>query len=127
MATRCPGCQRRRVGAIGVSAGRGADTLVGSSSFSFELPTTLAITRISTKKGCAQAVTVGGCARVHERIVSQPYHEAEVCGGSEEKVIMGPFFDNRADTICKVPARERLVNIGIHHVFFFHKTVTRIL
>ena len=26
---------------------------------------------------------------------------------------MGPFSDNRADIIWKVPARERLVNIGI--------------
>ena len=26
---------------------------------------------------------------------------------------MGPFFDNRADIICKVLARGRLVNIGI--------------
>ena len=37
--------------------------------FSLGLPTTLAITRISIKKGCAQAGTVGGCARVHECIV----------------------------------------------------------
>ena len=43
----------------------------GNSSFSFELPTTLAITRIFTKKGCAQAETVGGCARVHERVVNE--------------------------------------------------------
>ena len=30
-----------------------------------------------------------------------------------QKVTMGPFFDNRTDIIWKVPARERLVNIGI--------------
>ena len=33
---------------------------------------------------------------------SQPYHEVEVCRGSEvsvAKVTMGPFFDNRADII----------------------------
>ena len=48
-------------------------------------------------------------------LLSQPYHEVEVCRGrevSEAKVTMGPFFDNRADIIRKVPARERLVNIG---------------
>ena len=36
------------------------------------------------------------------RLLSQPYHEIEVCRGrevSEAKVTMGPFFDNRADTI----------------------------
>ena len=34
-------------------------------------------------------------------LLSQPYHEVEVCRGrevSEAKVTMGPFFDNRADT-----------------------------
>ena len=36
--------------------------------------------------------------------------EEEVSGA---KVTMGPFFDNRADIIWEVPARERLVNIGI--------------
>ena len=49
-------------------------------------------------------------------LVSQPHHEVDVCRGrevSEAKVTMGPFFDNRADIICKVLARERLVNIGI--------------
>ena len=30
-----------------------------------------------------------------------------------KKVTMGPFFDNRADTIWKVLVRERLVNSGI--------------
>ena len=47
---------------------------------------------------------------------SQPYHEVEVCRGrdvSEAKVTMGPFSNNRADVIWNVPARERLVNIGI--------------
>ena len=36
------------------------------------------------------------------RLLSQPHHEVEVCRGrevSEAKVIMGPFFDNRADII----------------------------
>ena len=35
-------------------------------------------------------------------LLSQPYHEVEVCRGrevSEAKVTMGPFFDNRADII----------------------------
>ena len=27
---------------------------------------------------------------------------------------MGPFFDNSVDIFCRVPARERFVNIGIH-------------
>ena len=39
-----------------------------------------------------------------------------VCRGreaSEAKVTMGPFFDNRADFIWRVPARDRLENIGI--------------
>ena len=36
------------------------------------------------------------------RLMSQPYHEVEVCRGkevSEAKVTMVPFFDNRADII----------------------------
>ena len=36
------------------------------------------------------------------RLLSQPYHEVEVCRGkevSEAKVAMVPFFDNRADII----------------------------
>ena len=36
------------------------------------------------------------------RLLSQPYHEVEVCRGrevSEAKVTMGPFFDIRADVI----------------------------
>ena len=48
--------------------------------------------------------------------LSQPYHEVEVCRGrevSEAKVTMVPFFDDRAGIFWKVPARERLVNIGI--------------
>ena len=46
------------------------------------------------------------------RLLSQPYHDRgrEV---SAAKVTMCPFFDNRADIICEVPARKRLVNIGI--------------
>ena len=38
------------------------------------------------------------------RLLSQPYHEVEVCRGrevSEAKVTMGPFFDNRADIIMR--------------------------
>ena len=34
------------------------------------------------------------------RLLSQPYHEVEVCRGrevSEEKVTMSPFFDKRPD------------------------------
>ena len=49
-------------------------------------------------------------------LLSQPYHEVEVCRGREvceAKVTMGPFFDNRADIIREVLVRERLVNIGI--------------
>ena len=49
-------------------------------------------------------------------LLSQPYHEVEVCRGreaSEAKVTMGPFFDNRADSIWEVQVRECLVNIGI--------------
>ena len=41
---------------------------------------------------------------------------SEVCRGrevSEAKVTIGPFFDSRADIVWKVPARERLVNIGV--------------
>ena len=36
------------------------------------------------------------------RLLSQPYHEVEVCRrreASEAKVTMDPFFDNRADII----------------------------
>ena len=46
----------------------------------------------------------------------QLYHEVEVCRGrevSEAKLTMGPFFDNRAEIVRRVPVRERLVNIGI--------------
>ena len=35
-------------------------------------------------------------------LLSQPYHEVEVCRGrevSEAKVTIGPFFDSRADII----------------------------
>ena len=32
---------------------------------------------------------------------------------SEAKVTMGPFFDDRADTIWKVLARDRFLIIGI--------------
>ena len=39
-------------------------------------------------------------------------HEVEVCRRKE--IIMVPFFDNRADTIWKVLARDRFVNVGIH-------------
>ena len=49
-------------------------------------------------------------------LLSQPYHEVEVCRGrevSEAKVTMGPFFDNRADIVWMVLARERLQNVGI--------------
>ena len=48
--------------------------------------------------------------------LSHQCHEVEVRREkevSEAKVTMIPFFDNRADIIWKVPARERLVNIGI--------------
>ena len=49
------------------------------------------------------------------RLRSKPYHEVEVCRGrevSEAKVIMGPFFDKRADTFWKVLARDHFVSIG---------------
>ena len=55
------------------------------------------------------AVSVTRPKNVHQnqktlppRLLSQPYHEVEVCRGrevSEAKVTMGPFFDNRADII----------------------------
>ena len=51
------------------------------------------------------------------RLLSQPLHEVEEYRGreaSEAKVTMGTFFDNRADIICKVLARDRFVNIGFH-------------
>ena len=47
---------------------------------------------------------------------SQPFHEVEVCQrreASEAKITMDPFFDYCVDIIWRVPARERLVNIGI--------------
>ena len=47
------------------------------------------------------------------RLLSQPYHEVEVCRGrevSEAKVSVGPFFDTRADYL-RVPVRERLFEI----------------
>ena len=50
-------------------------------------------------------------------LLSHPYHVVEVCRGrevSEAIVTMGPFFDKRLDIMWRVPARERLVNIGIH-------------
>ena len=68
-----PDGQRRKVGAIGVSVGLGwtpwsaARTLVrGSSVYRRRWPRS----RFSKKKKrCAQAETVGGCARVHECLV----------------------------------------------------------
>ena len=47
------------------------------------------------------------------RFLSQPYHEVEVCRGREASEAKDPFFDKRADIIRRVPARERLVNVGI--------------
>ena len=50
------------------------------------------------------------------RLPSQPYHEVVVCWRKEvskAKVTMVPFFDNRADIIWKVLARDRYVNVGI--------------
>ena len=50
------------------------------------------------------------------RLLSQPYHEVEVCRRKEvskAKVTMVPSSDNRADIIWMVLARDRLVNIGI--------------
>ena len=47
---------------------------------------------------------------------SHQWHVVEVCRGKEVsrgKVILVSFFDNRADTIWKVLARDRLVNMGI--------------
>ena len=58
-------------------------------------------------------------------LLSHQWHEVEVCRGrevSEGKVTMDPFFDNRADFIWKVHARERLVNIGIRPRFFKNET-----
>ena len=49
-------------------------------------------------------------------LLSHPCHEVEVCRRTElakTKVFMVPFFNNRADIIWKVLARDRLVNIGI--------------
>ena len=60
-------------------------------------------------------------------LLSQPYHEVEVCRGrevSEAKVTMGPVFDNRADNIWKVPARDRLVSVGIRPECQFYKNET---
>ena len=59
-------------------------------------------------------------------LLSQPYHEVEVCRGrevSEAKVTMVPLFDNRADIIREFPARERLVNstAGDRCLFPHHK------
>ena len=44
------------------------------------------------------------------RLLSQPYHEVEVCRGrevSEAKGTMGPFFDNRADIF------ERYLHVNV--------------
>ena len=62
--------------------------------------------------------------REHTTYPSQPYHEVEVCRGrevSEAKVTNCPLFDNRADIICRVLARERFVNIGIRTCANFSK------
>ena len=50
-------------------------------------------------------------------LLSHQWYEVEVCRGkevSEAKVTLVWLFDNRADIIWKVLARDRLVNIGIH-------------
>ena len=60
-------------------------------------------------------------------LLSHPCHEVEVCRGkevSEAKVTIVPYFDNRADTIWKVLARDRLVNSGILPSVNFYKTET---
>ena len=47
---------------------------------------------------------------------SHPSHEVEVCRRKEvskAKVTLVPFFDNRADALRRVLARDRLVNIVI--------------
>ena len=49
--------------------------------------------------------------RMPPHLSSHQWHEVEVCRGKE--VSMMPFFDNRADTIWKVLACDRLVNIAI--------------
>ena len=73
--------------------------------------------------------TVRKQTRTHclPHLLSQPYHEVEVCRGrevSEAKVTMGPFFDNCVDIIWRVLARERFVNIGILPSANFVKTET---
>ena len=60
-------------------------------------------------------------------LLSHLCHEVEVCRGkevSEAKVTIVPYFDNRADTIWKVLARDRLVNSGILPSVHFYKTET---
>ena len=48
------------------------------------------------------------------RLLTKQFHEVEVRRGREvSEAKATPFFDNRADIIWKVPARELLVNIDI--------------
>ena len=49
-------------------------------------------------------------------LLSHQWHEVEVCRRKEvfeAKVILVSSFDNRADTVWKVPPRDRLVSIGL--------------
>ena len=67
--------------------------------------------RHETQRSCAKTQNT-----LPPRLLSQPYHEVELCQRrevSEAKVTLGPFFDNRADIIWEVPACERLANIDI--------------
>ena len=62
-------------------------------------------TSVRKETVAVSATNPRSCAKTRTlppRLLSQPYHEAEVCRGrdvSEAKVTMGRFFDNRADMI----------------------------
>ena len=57
------------------------------------------------------------------------FHEVEVCQrreASAAKVTMDQFFDNRVDFFLRVPARECLVNIGIHQITGWRNATSQI-
>ena len=99
---------KSRKGLIGVEGGKGICYQWKEQGKVFRKET-VAVSAMR-KRSCAKTQNT-----LPPQLPSQPYHEVEVCRGrqvSEAKVTMVPFFDNRADIIRRVLARERFVNIG---------------
>ena len=111
---------KSRKGIIGVEGGKGYVT--GGKKKASVRKETVAFFATTPKISCATNQNT-----LPPHLLSQPYHEVEVCRGrevSEAKVTMGPFFDNCVDIIWRLLARERYVNFGIFPSANFIKTET---